>query len=278
MVTIVLLSFYVLLVGLLYLMQDGLIFPGRSSQGQPEARFHPPQGCRVVELTTKAGDRVVALYAPALSALGQPRADAVSRPTILYFYGNGQYIGGSLVHVAALRRLGVNVLMPDYVGYGLSGGRAGEEGCYATADAAYDYLVGPLGIAPERLLLGGFSLGGAVAIDLASRKPAAALIVSCTFTNMTDMAHSQHPYVPASLFLRHRFASLTKIAKVRCPTLIANGLLDPLVSPAMTRTLASAAGGKVTRITLKDAGHDDLIRVAEGKDAATIARFVEQVR
>ena len=46
------------------------------------------------------------------------------------------------------RRLGVNVLIPEYVGYGMSGGKPSERGCRGTADAAYEYLVRTRGIEP----------------------------------------------------------------------------------------------------------------------------------
>src|SRR5262249_28173683 len=70
--------------------QSQMIFPGQATQGRPEARVQPPPGAELVTLTTPGGDRVVALFGPALTETGQhTRPDAASRPTALYFYGNG---------------------------------------------------------------------------------------------------------------------------------------------------------------------------------------------
>lgn len=273
----ILIGVYALLLVLLYVAQDMLIFPGQSFQGRPPASIRPGPGREIVELKTSDGEKVVALFGPALSPTGSALADAKIRPTILYFYGNAQYLGGTLNEFAKMRRMGLNVLMPDYLGYGLSGGRASEAGCYATADAAYDHLRARPDVDPAKLVIGGFSLGGAVAIDLASRRPAAGLIVSCTFTSMGDMTRGRYPFVPTSLLLRHRFSSREKIAAIRCPILIADGRLDKIIPPSMASSLASACGGPVTRIVLDEAGHDDLFRVAEGRAEEVLLGFLNRL-
>lgn len=196
---------YVLLLTIMYSIQDRLIFPGRATQGTAEARVVPPIGSELVTLKAHRGERVVALFGPALNANGSPRADASSRPTILYFYGNGQSLSQSLSRFSTFRRLGANVMIPDYLGYGLSGGKAGESGCYATADAAYDHLRGRSDIDPSRIVVIGRSLGGAVAIDLSSRRDVAGLVVLCSFTSMAEVVRGKHPYLPVSLLLSHRF-------------------------------------------------------------------------
>lgn len=272
-----LIGVYALLLVLLYFAQDALIFPGRAFQGRPLVYFRPVPGSEIVELKTSGGEKAVALFGPALSPTGSALPDAKSRPTLLYFYGNAQYLGGTLDEFAKMRRMGLNILMPDFLGYGLSGGRASEAGCYATADAAYEHLRSRPDIDPDKIVIGGFSLGGAVAIDLAARRPAAGLIVSCTFTSMADMTRGRYPFVPASLLLRHRFSSREKIATIRCPILIAAGRLDKIIPPNMADALASAAGGPVTRIVLDDAGHDDLFRVAEGRAAEVLQGFLNQL-
>ena len=69
------------------------------------------------------------------------------------------------------RRLGANVMIPDYVGYGLSGGSPSEAGCYATADTAYEHLKGRKDVDPGKIVAAGWSMGGGVAVDLAARRP-----------------------------------------------------------------------------------------------------------
>lgn len=264
----------------LFFLQDGLIFPGRASQGRPESVLLAGPGHEIVELKTTAGERVTAVFGSALSPTGSPLAEAATRPTILYFYGNKEYIAGAMNKVDALRRRGLNVLMPDFLGFGLSGGKAGEQGCLATADAAYEHLLTRTDINPRKLIFGGFSMGGAVAIDLASRKPSAGVIVSCTFTSLTDMAARKYPFVPVRLLLRHSFPSRANIGKITAPIFIATGKLDKLVPAEMSNALAAAAGGRVTQVLMKDAGHDDLVRMAQTDPevSAALDRFIDAIR
>ncbi len=271
---------YVLLVVALFFLQERLIFPGSAWKGRREAEIPRSDSVKVIELETDSGQKVTALFAPALSNLGAPLADASSRPTLLYFYGNGECLGMSGDKAGAIRRRGLNVFMVDYVGYGLSEGHPSEAGCIATADASYAHLVKRSDVDPSKILIGGFSLGGAVAIDLASRKPSIGLIVSCTFTSLGEMAWRQYPFMPISLLLRHRFASEAKIGKVSVPTLIAIGDEDGVIPQTMADRLATAAGGPVTRIVMKGAGHDDLVSIAEmdAEVSSTLERFLDGIR
>ena len=160
---------------------------------------------------------MVALFGPALTPDGEPHPDAARRPTLLYFYGNGMCLSDTTEQFDRFRRLGANVLIPEYVGYGMSGGQPSEAGCQATADAAYDHLQRRGDVDPRPIVAVGWSLGGAVAIDLASRRPVAGLVAFSTFTSMVEMARTEFPVPPHSLLLRHRFDSLTKIGQRHLP-------------------------------------------------------------
>ena len=151
------------------------------------------------------GEKVAALFGPALTVDGKPHPEASTRPALIYFYGNAMCLAYAEPDFDRFRRLGLNVIIPDYVGYGMSEGRPSEKGCQATADAVYDDLIATHGFKPERIISAGWSLGGAVAIDLASRRKVAGLIAFSTFTSGADMARRILPFAPVSLLLRHRF-------------------------------------------------------------------------
>src|SRR5207248_7185576 len=153
------------------------------------------------------GEKVVALFGEALNADGAPRKDAGDCPTLLFFYGNAMTANDCWVEFGRFRRTGVNVLIPDFLGYGMSGGEAGEPGLYATADAAYDYLTHDRHVASAKIISAGRSIGTAAAIDLASRRPVGAVATFSAFTSMVDVAHQVLPWYPTSLLLRHRFES-----------------------------------------------------------------------
>jgi fermentation-respiration switch protein FrsA (DUF1100 family) len=167
------------------------------------------------------------------------------------------------------------VIIPDYVGYGMSGGRPSEQGTQVTADAVYNYLVSTRKVEPGRIIAAGWSLGGAVAIDLASRRDLGGLVVFSTFTSGADMARRVLPFAPVSLLLRHRFDSARKIAKIRCPILIGHGRLDPIIPFAMGEKLAATAGGPVTTLWIDQAEHNDFFAVGGREVDLALAKFVK---
>ena len=262
-----------LLIALLYFQQDALIFPGSGSRGQPWAVVEPRPGTEMVPLDA-AGARTVGLFGAALSRDGAPAADAARRPTLLYFYGNGMCLKDAVPDMESFRRLGVNVFVPEYVGYGMSTGRPGEKACYLTAAAAFEHLRRRPDVDASRIVAAGWSLGGAVAIHLASEQPVAGLATFCAFTSMEDMARRLYPAIPAGLLLRHRFASARKIARVTCPILIGHGTGDTIIPCEMAGRLERAAGGPVTRLDVEGAGHNDFFDSGADQVTDALGRFL----
>lgn len=196
---------YLLLLALLYFNQERLIFPGGEGRGRPESRVRPPAGTELVSLTTASGKRVAALFGGPLSPDGRPRQGARARPAILLFYGNGTCLSEAVDTVQTARKLGFSVLCPDYVGFGQSSGSPSERGCRETADAALAHLRSRKDGDPGRVIAFDYSLGGAVAIDLAGRERLRGLVACNTFTSMSDMVGRLLPvraHVPAEAPLR----------------------------------------------------------------------------
>ncbi len=166
------------------------------------------------------------------------------RPVILLFHGNGANIGASLGQAQKFAGLGYGILMVEYRGYGRSEGSfPSEKSVYADADAAWTYLTQTRQIAPQQIVIFGHSLGGAIAIDLATRHPeAAALIVQSSFTSMAHMIRriDYSQYFPIEQLLIHRFDSLSKVPHLRLPVLYLHGTADELVPPSMSRVLYEA--------------------------------------
>jgi fermentation-respiration switch protein FrsA (DUF1100 family) len=266
------------LVGLflvLYSLQDRMIFPGAGTQGVPESRVRARPGTELVNLTTARGETITALFGPALSPEGNHLADASSRPALLYFYGNAMCLAYAEPEFERFRRLGLNVMIPDYLGYGMSGGKPSEVGCRETAELCLGWLRSR-GFEPSRVVAGGWSLGGAVAIDLASRHPLAGLIAFSTFTSAQDMGRTILPLALPSWFYAHKFDSLAKIRTIRCPILLGHGRRDSLVPYVMFERIAQAAKGPLTRLVIDTAEHNDFYDVGGAEIDEAIRRFVKK--
>src|SRR5262249_44826304 len=137
-----------------------------------------------------------------------------------------------------------------------SEGEPSEAGCYQSADVAYDWLV-QQGVAPERVLLFGDSLGGAVAVDLASRRDHRALLLHRTFTTLPDVRASVYPLLPVTWLMRNRFDSVGKIAHCTRPVLVAHGTEDRLIPIEIGRRLYQAVSSPKEFVPLAGRGHDD---------------------
>jgi fermentation-respiration switch protein FrsA (DUF1100 family) len=261
----------------LSLLQTWMLFPGAATQGRAESQVRPRAGTELLRLPTADGE-VAALFGAALRPDGRPREDAARRPTLLYFYGNAMCLADTLGELEGFRRLGVNVLIPDYLGYGMSGGSASERTLYATADAAYEHLRTRRDVAAEKCVAAGWALGAGVAIDLAHRRPVRGLVVLSAFTSVVEMAHRLVPLVPHTLLVRHRFENLRKVAAIRVPTFIAHGRRDSIIPFEMAERLARAAAGRpLTFLPIAAADHNDFFEKGDPELLPALQAFLERL-
>jgi hypothetical protein len=152
----------------------------------------------------------------------------------------------------------VDVFLFDYRGFGRSNGRPSEEGTYRDAVAAHRYLVEERGIARERLILFGESLGAAVAIELSLREAAAALVLEAPFTSIADMARVAYPFLsPITSFVRTRYDNLKKIPEVALPLLLFHARRDHVVPFEQGEALFRAAREPKIFVAVENAGHAD---------------------
>jgi hypothetical protein len=268
---------YLALIVIVAFMQTRLIFPGASMRGTPESHVDAPRGCDLVPLRTRDGDQVYVLFGKALTPLGQPRPDAASRPTLIYFYGNATMLAYSLEEFAEFRRLGANVAVAEYAGYGISSGKPSERSFYATADAVYDYVIARGDIDPKHIIPTGWSIGGGVAIDLAHRRSVAGVATFSAFTSMSAMARHVIPILPVSLFLQHKFDNQAKIGDLTVPIFLAHGTHDEIIPFWMNARLAAAAKAPVTVVSVEGAGHNDIFDVGGSELMQKFGQFIETI-
>lgn len=221
-------------------MEDSLVYhPDRTPYAPPRPDLRLPH--RPVVLLTADSVRIAAWEMP-------PPEDvpADSAPWLLYCHGNGGNLGSEGYHDAwaMLRSLGLGILAMDYRGYGESGGVPSEQGLYRDAEAAYRHLRDSLGVPPSRILLYGFSLGSCVAVDLASRLPAAALLVEGALLSVPHRGQELYPFLPVSWMAKNRYASVDKIARVRAPKLFIHSRDDEVNPYSHGVRLHALAGGR----------------------------------
>ncbi|MCG6963039.1 MAG: alpha/beta hydrolase [Acidobacteria bacterium] len=191
-----------------------------------------------------------------LAAPSAAKADADALPTLLWFHGNAGNLSDRYEMLIGLVNLSARVLLIDYRGYGRSEGRPSEKGLYLDARAAWRCLTEEHGIAPERIVIFGKSLGGAPAIDLATHVRPAGLIVQSSFTSIPDMAARVFPIVPRFLVMT-KMDSLSKIRGIHVPKLFIHSPADEVVPYDMGRRLYDAAPEPKTFYTVAGAPHNE---------------------
>jgi len=234
LLTIVVVTLALAYVGIcvgVYLGQTQLLyFPSRSYGLRPKDAALPYED---LKLPTPAGTTIAAWYIPL--PVGTPKG------SVIFCQGNAGNMSEQVGSAKSFSRLGYNVLLFDYEGYGGSTGEPNEAGTYRAAEAAWNYLTQTRGERPERIVVFGRSLGGGVAIELAHRHTPGALLVECTFTSIVDMGAHQYPYLPVGLICKNRYESVNKVGQIPCPKLFLHGSGDELIPPEMGRRLFAAA-------------------------------------
>ncbi len=188
----------------------------------------------------------------ALDAAWFPRN---SEAVVLFLHGNRHNITRFYDHYALFEALGISCLTFDYPGYGNSAGRPSEAALYASARAAHSHLVRSLGFTEKQIAIYGCSLGGAVAMELASNVAAGCLITESTFTNSHEVASFLYPYLPVTRFLPRRFTNDSRVGQIDIPKLIIHGDQDTRVPVRMAHTLHACASEPKHLVIVPEADH-----------------------
>ena len=199
--------------------------------------------------------------------------------TWLWFHGNGGNIGHRADEIAQIHhRLGVNVFIFDYRGYGRSSGKPSEQGTYRDARAALQYLKARADLDTGKIVYFGRSLGAAVSVELAVHQPPQGLVMVAPFASLSDMARIAYPQLPFAPWLaRNRFDTLSRIPQVQRPSLILHGELDATVPFSQGRKLHQAANEPKQFQLLPGAGHNDTYTAGGTVYWATLSRFLESL-
>lgn len=261
---------------LLWLGRNRMIFLPSEAPGPEEGLdlFPPDVEARVVRVPRgedASGRRRLAAYD------ARPRGwDEAAGPVVVFAHGNAGnlYWRAPLAAVFA-RGTGARLLMFDYSGYGGNPGSPSEEAVYGDGLAVYDHLVGE-GVAPQRIVLYGESLGAAVALAVAEERRVAGVVLQSAFSSASSLALRLYPWLPlTALLVRGEFPNARRLSRLEAPALVVHGTRDEIIPFAEGRRLAAAAPQRATFLAIDGAGHNDLFEVAGG---AYLRRLGERFR
>ncbi len=255
MIKLIIIIISVIVLGriLVHFLANALLFHPSS-----EIEFTPKEfGLEFEEVyfTSKNGAKLNGLFFPADEA----------KLTLMLFHGNAENVGDRLDFIKLLNESHLNVFYFDYQGYGKSEGKPSEQNTYDDAMAAYNYLIERKDVDNDFIVFFGRSLGGAIAIDLATKVKCYKLITEGTFSSIKDMGKVLFPYIPIHLVAPNRYDNLSKAQTISVPFMIIHGTEDEVVPFKLGVKLSKVAGGQSEFYVIDGASHNDTYII--GKDA-----------
>jgi len=205
--------------------------------------YQPQQKQRVTPADVKLPYEEVVFQASdgtGLSGWWVPAEDA--RGTMLFCHGNGGNISGYVETVITGNRLGLNVFIFDYRGYGKSEGKPSEQGTYEDAEAAWGFLVRQKRVPPEKIVIWGRSLGGPIAARIASRHLSGPVILESTFTSLHDLVDEKFGWFFSFLVWGYSYDTEKYLDKIHAPVLIVHSPDDEMIPYKHGRKLYETAG------------------------------------
>lgn len=238
---------YLVVVVIFLMLETGLVYP---APPLAVGDWNPtPYGAEEVNFESADSIRLHGWY------LDHP----APRAHVLFCHGNGEHVGVLGEWADRLRReQRVAVFIFDYRGYGRSQGEPYEQGVLEDGEAALQWLAERAGIPAGQTVLYGRSLGGGVAVHLASVHGARGLILDRTFDSLVGVAANLYRWLPVRLVMRNRYASIEKIPSYRGPLLQLHGTSDVLVPLESAQRLYAAASSTQKRfVAITGMGHND---------------------
>ena len=250
-----------LLNGFMFLSQPGMVFyPSERLVTNPRNWGADYED---VTLTTEDGVDLHGWFVPRDGA----------RQVLLFFHGNAGNISHRGASIAVFHELGLDVFIPDYRGYGRSGGSPDEQGLYKDARAAWRWLTEERGYAPEDIIIFGRSLGGAVAAHLAGEVRPRGVILESTFSSATDAARALFPILSRLVVLRFRFDAADAMRRASAPVLVLHSRDDEIIPYALGRRLYEAIATPKRFVDLQG-GHNDGFLVSEPAYGQALSAFI----
>ena len=232
----------------LYVTQSAKIFP--ASDDKPDLSASAiAERSKVVMIDDVDGGKLLSWFVPTQRADGR---------TIIYFHGNAGTIADRVERVLPYLALGYGTLLVGYPGYGGNPGTPSEQNFYRTARANLDFLT-EAGVSASQLILFGESLGTGVAVQMAVERQALALILEAPPASIQHSAWARYPYLAFDPLIRHKFASIDKIDRVKIPLLIIHGERDRTTAVRFGRLLLARANEPKRGFFPPEAGHNDLM-------------------
>jgi fermentation-respiration switch protein FrsA (DUF1100 family) len=235
---------YVTVLVLMYSLQRMMLYHPSKRIEAPEA--YGLEGFSEYFINAADGTRLQIWYRPAQAGF----------PTIAYFHGNADHMGGRAPLFSALTAKGFGLAALSYRGYGKSEGTPSEQGLYQDARAMIGFVESQ-GVAPNRIMLYGESLGTGIATQMAVEYPVAALALQSPYISVEDRASELYRFIPVKWLMKDKYRSIDKIGKIKATLILFHGEMDSIIPVSHGRRMLEAAPEPKKAYFLPQTSHND---------------------
>ena len=204
-----------------------------------------------------------------------PNPDA--KVSLLFFHGNGEIVSDYDNLAEHFSRLGVELIIADFRGYGKSTGNPTLRATLEDAHIIFDYLKKEE-VFKSIVCVMGRSLGGAPTIELCSkRSDIQACIMESAYADPIPLVERRGLKIDKTTPEEDAlFNNSLKMVTVKCQTLIMHGADDFLISPQEAKLNYDNAGAKIKTLEiLEGVGHNDMMM--NPSYFSTLKRFLDSL-
>ena len=226
-IILVLVSFYILLLSLVFFFQRSLLYhPSIDNYLKDEVAKEPTE-IEKIKITTSDNINLSGWFY---------KKNIKELKTILFFHGNAGSLANRTYKLNHFKNLDVNFLIIAWRGFSGNKGKPTEEGLYKDARSAVNWL-NKIGVENKNIIFYGESLGTAVAVEIAQKSKYSGIILESPFTSMINMGKKYYPFFPTSFLLKDKFESYKKMKNISIPVLIIHGKVDKIVPYEMGKKM-----------------------------------------
>jgi len=236
--TILVFSLYVTGCGILYVIQDDLLFRPEPIPSGTQFRFGEE-----IKLPVAHDIELHGLY----HQVDQPEG------VILYLHGNKGNARRCQRQAEMFAGYNYNVLLLDYRGYGKSDGEIISGGqLYSDVQKVYDYLKERFD--ESQIIISGYSIGTGMASYLAAANSPQRLILIAPYESIIAMKDRYLPIIPDFL-IKFPLNNQKHLSQLNCPVTIFHGTEDEVIPYQASLNLKKLFPNKVDLITLQGTSH-----------------------
>jgi len=239
---VLLIGVYLCTLGILYAVQDNLLFPAPSKIVE-----NLPDGAQFAEMQTEDG-----------KTLRHVRLEGdEGAPKVMFFHDNGSLAAAELERGRILQENGFDVLLVEYRGYGGSDGEPSSEAFLKDSLAVYDWYKSDDN---DWMFLYGHSLGTGVAAYVSANRPVTSLVLEAPYTRLSDIAASKHPIFPVRMLLKHEIDTVQALKSHKTPTMVIHGKLDQVIPVSFGEALYQTLDADNAELNIiEDANHNNMV-------------------